>query len=149
MSQQNLYLITDRVRSTREGYDLTRLCPSIHPSICLSTPRGGGVPQPGPDGEGVVPWPGPGGGYPTLSNSHCTGWGVPLPGGNLPGQGLPLLGGTPPWVPPQSNLPGGTPPWVPPSDLVRNPTSGNPPPWDLRGYPCWGGYPTSVTRWST
>ena len=31
------FFITDRVRSTREGYVLTRVCPSIHPSICLST----------------------------------------------------------------------------------------------------------------
>ena len=29
-------IITDRVRSTREGYVLTR----VWPSICLSTPRG-------------------------------------------------------------------------------------------------------------
>ena len=40
-------IVTDRVRSTREGYVLTRVCPSI----CLST-GGEGVPQPGPAGGG-------------------------------------------------------------------------------------------------
>ena len=51
-----LFFITDRVRSTREGYVLGRVCPSV----CLSTP-GGGYPSPGPGG---VPQPGPGG-YPS------------------------------------------------------------------------------------
>ena len=54
----------------REGNVFTRVCPSIHPSICLST--SGGVPRPGPGGG--VPQPGPAGGYP--------------------------CGGTPPQVPP-------------------------------------------------
>ena len=41
-------LITDRVRSMREGSVLTPVCPSI----CLSTPTGGGGTQPGQDGGG-------------------------------------------------------------------------------------------------
>ena len=45
--------ITDRVRSSREGYVLTRVCPSVHN-------WGRGVPQPGPDGG--IPQPGPDGG---------------------------------------------------------------------------------------
>ena len=102
----------------REGYVLTRVCPSVCPHL------GGGVPQPGPDG-GVypsqgdtplwVPPVGPGhggtpaggvphlryplsdlaGGYPTL--------GTPPVG---PGWGVPLLGGTPPRVPLPSIGPG-------------------------------------------
>ena len=35
-------VITACVRSTREGNVLTRVCPSIHPQICLSTGRGSG-----------------------------------------------------------------------------------------------------------
>ena len=43
--------------------------------------------------------------------------------------GVPLPGGTPPWVPPvRPDLLGGTPPQVPPSDLAR-------------GYPCQGEVP--------
>ena len=68
-------IFTDRVRSTREGYVLTRVCPSI----CLSTGGWGvphlarGVPQPGParGAPGQVWWGGvpqggvpPGRGYP-------------------------------------------------------------------------------------
>ena len=100
----SILIITDRVRSTREGYVLTRVCPSV----CLSTPRG------------VTParsrW---GGGTPAKSR-----WGVPC-------QGVPLLEGTPPQVPPIEPgwgvlLPEGTPLWVPPSGLA------------------WQGYPPRV-----
>ena len=60
-----IVLITDRVRSTREGYVVTRVCPSV----CLSTGGGfpsqiqpGGVPQPGL-ARGYPTWPGEG--YPS------------------------------------------------------------------------------------
>ena len=64
----------------REGNVFTRVCPSIHPSVCPHW-LGGGVPQPGPDGRGV-PQPGPDGGplprgYPTLGTPHWTWPGVP------------------------------------------------------------------------
>ena len=97
----------------REGYVLTRVCPSV----CLH----------------LV-------GYPSqvqLGGTHLgyllvrLGWGVPCWGGTplwvppvRPGWGVPLLGGypirgTPPQVPPSQTWPGGypaggTPPWVPP-----------------------------------
>ena len=57
-------IFTDRVRSTREGYVLTR--------VCVSTPRG--VPQPGPDGGGY---------HSQVQPPIRPGWGVPLPGGPL------------------------------------------------------------------
>ena len=46
--------VTDCVRSTREGYVLTRVCPSVCPQVggYLARSRRG------------TPWPGPGGGYP-------------------------------------------------------------------------------------
>ena len=50
------YLPTEYV-VRQEGYVLTRVCPSIHPSVCLST---GGYPRPGPAGGGVPAF----GGYP-------------------------------------------------------------------------------------
>ena len=62
-------IFTDRVRSTREGYVLTRVCPSVCPHLR-------GVPWPGPAG-------GVSGGYPTLGTtpSDLAGgvprWGVP------------------------------------------------------------------------
>ena len=59
-----LNIFTDRVRSTREGYVLTRVCPSVH--------TGGGDPSQVQVGGGypcqVQPWIPPlvraGGGYP-------------------------------------------------------------------------------------
>ena len=86
MRQILFTFITDRVRSTREGYVLTRVCPSIRLSVHRGgTPPGrGGVPQPGPAG-GV---PGPGsdqGGTPARSMGGLqpgpTGWGIPRRGG--------------------------------------------------------------------
>ena len=78
--------ITDRVRSTRECYVLTRVCPSTHPSVCphlggypgqVQT-GGGGYPSqvqaggtPARSRQGV-PQPGPAGGYPTLGTPHQT-----------------------------------------------------------------------------
>ena len=136
-----LDIFTDRVRSTREGYVLTRVCPCIHPpSVCLSTPGGGGVLHPGPDGGGGVPWPGPGRGVP-MPRGHST--------SGTPGQTWP--GGTPARVvpPPPSDLAGGT-------LLGGTPTGGTPargyptsytPPSDLAEGGSW--YPTSVNRWST
>ena len=38
----DLIHFTDRLRSTRESYVLTRVCPSIHPSVCPHL--GGGDP---------------------------------------------------------------------------------------------------------
>ena len=126
---QNLLtrIITDRVRSTRESYLLTRVCPSIHLSV--HTWGGGGVPQPGADGEGGTQ-PGLGGGYPT-SGTLTVG----------PGQGGTPAGGTPPWVPPWTwqgvPLLGGIPPRVAPtpSDLGGTPPVG----------PGKGGTPPQVT----
>ena len=85
-------IFTDRVRSTREGNVFS-----------LSTPGGGGVPEPGPAGGE------------TLMGGVAR-WGVPhlrYP----PGQTWP--GGTPPRVPPHQTWlggtpAGGTPPRVPP-----------------------------------
>ena len=118
------WIITDRVRSTREGYVLTRVCPSI----CLSTP-GGGYPSQIQMGVPLLK------GYPTLS--------TPPP--------FYLVGGTPPQVPPPSIRPGwGVPPPPPPSDLAGgyprpggNPPQVTPPPphqtWPEGGYPTSGG----------
>ena len=77
-----ILIFTDRVRSTREDYVLTRVCPSIHPSVCPHL--GGGYP--GQVGRGGV----------TPARSS---WveGVPLPGGTLP------------QVPPWQTWPGGYP----------------------------------------
>ena len=122
-------IITDRVRSTREGYVLTRVCPSI----CLSTPRGtparsrwgyptsgtphqtwlGGYPDQGVPHLGYPPVrPGqgyPNRGYPTSGTSPVRpGQGVPLlgyPHQTWPGE-VPHQGGTPPQVPPPSDLAG-------------------------------------------
>ena len=101
--------------------------PFIHPSVCLSTPGGGGgVPQPGPDGGGEgtsarsrqgVPLPG---GYPTSGTLPVgPGWGG-YPCQGYPTEGVPLLEvphlGYPPVGPgrgvhhlryPPSDLPGG------------------------------------------
>ena len=88
----------------REGNVLTRVCPSIHPSICLST-VGGGVPIShnalqhfpechGAAGGGTLPGPAGGG---TLAGGTLAG-GVPWPGGTLaggyPGREYPGWGGT-------------------------------------------------------
>ena len=87
----------------REGNVLTRVCPSIHPSICLSIPRG--VPWPGPAGarggdpsqvqlggypaRGYPPWVHPlldlargtpMGMYPSWVSPIIPGWGVPQQG---------------------------------------------------------------------
>ena len=84
-----IYIFTDRVRSTTEGNVFTRVCPSIHPSVCpqggggvphlagdypSQVHLGGGVPRPGPDGGGD-PQSGPDRGYPGRSSR-----GVPLVG---------------------------------------------------------------------
>ena len=79
-------LVTDRVRSTREGYVLARVCPSIHPSIC---PHLGGVPPPGPAGgvprqERDTPM-----GVPHLGYPHQT-WPGGTPTGGYPTSGTPL-----------------------------------------------------------
>ena len=64
-------IFTDRVRSTREGYVLTRVCPSV----CQSTPSGGGgYPSQVQLGEG---------GYPCRGVPHLR---YPLV---RPGQGVP------------------------------------------------------------
>ena len=103
-------IVTDRVRSTREGYVLTRVCPSIHPSVCPHL-GGGGTPARSRQREypSQVQVEGtPTGGYPTSGTPHQT-W----PGGTRPG-GYPTSG-TPPVRPGQGGtLTGGTPPQVPP-----------------------------------
>ena len=122
----DLVLITDRVRSTREGYVLTRVCPSIHPSVCpylggtSARSRQGWVPQPGPgmsypDG-GTPPWvphqtwlgDTPTGGVPLL---HWT-WPGAYPDGVYPTLDTPSVWYPPP--PPHRTWMGGNPPWVPP-----------------------------------
>ena len=133
--QKLIYLPTAYV-VRREGNVLTRVCPSIHPSICLSTPKGGGG----------------GGGKLNSLKSPCmrpclasftissiqSRWGVPDQGGwGYPDWGGTLTqGGTPPQVPPVrpgcGYLMGGTPPQVPPSDLDGE-------------YPAWGGTPLWLT----
>ena len=67
----------------REGNVFTCVCPSIHPSNCLST-LGGGVPQPGPGwgwypSQGGTQWGVPHLRYPPLDLAGGVGWGVPLP----------------------------------------------------------------------
>ena len=93
----------------REGYVLTRVCPSV----CLSTP--GGVPWPGPDGRGGTPARSSEG-YP-LGTPHQTWPGVSLLGGvphlryppsDLAGR-VPLPGGYPTSGTPHQIWPGGTP----------------------------------------
>ena len=121
----------------REGYVLTRVCPSVCPH-----PGGGGTLARSSEG------------YPTSGTPSQTLLGVPQPGGYptsgtpiRPGQGYPTLGTTPP-----SDLAGGIPHlWYhPPSDLAGgNPNGGYPtlgtPQLDLAGgYPDRG-YPTSGT----
>ena len=128
--------ITDRVRSTREGYVLTRVCPSIHPPVCLSTLGGGGGTPARSRWGGQVPQPGPTGGYPTSGTSHRA-W---------PGEGVPLLEGTPPQVPPIR--PGGGTPGGGVPHLRFSPVG---PGWggvSHLGYPLVGpgwGYPTRGT----
>ena len=109
-------MFTDRVRSTREGYVLTRICPSV----CLSTGgypgqvqmggtparSDGGVPQPGPTGTwgGVPPagmgYPKPGltGGILARSDRGVPEVGYPLAGMGYPKPGLRVdtQGGVPP-----------------------------------------------------
>ena len=158
-----MVIITDRVRSTREGNVLTRVCPSI----CLSTPGGypsqvqaGGTPARSDQG---VPLPG---GYPTSGTplSDLVGRGThlrypPIRPGR--GRGYPCWGGTPPWVPHCQTWLGGTPAQ---GGTLPGTTSGTPigPGWGvpllggtpphvppppnqtwLGGYLCQGGYPTS------
>ena len=79
-------IITDRVRSTREGYVLTRVCPSIRPSVHKGR---GGVPQPGPDR-----------GVPQLGVPPGQGWGTSQQGGtSLARMGYPPPAGVPPPLP--------------------------------------------------
>ena len=105
-------VITARVRSTREGNVLTRVCPSVCPQ--------GGYPYPimlcnisqNAMGQlGGVPCQVQLGGYPARSSpGGYPGWGVPWPGG-YPGRGGTLAGGTlaggVPW--PGGTLAGGVP----------------------------------------
>ena len=129
LKKWNLIIFTEPVRSTREGYVLTRVCPSIILSV---HPWGGGYPS--QVHVGRVP-------HPTLGTPPIR-----------PGQGVSLLG-----VPQQGELPlpGGYPTsGTPLLDLARvypqatpaggYPSSGTPirPCW---GYPCQRGYPTLGT----
>ena len=138
------YIFTDRVRSTREGYVLTRVCLSVH--------TWGGTPARSRRGGGT--WPGPGMGVPHLRYppSDLAGG---TPAGGYPTSGTPLsdlAGSTPAGVPhlryPPSDLAGGTPARGYPTSgtspcltwLVGYPTSGTPirPGW---GYPTLGSPP--------
>ena len=72
--------ITARVRSTREGNVLTRVCPSIHPSVC---PQGGGGVRSSRGGRGGS---GPAGGEGWVSRGGGggqLGGGVGQPGGGV------------------------------------------------------------------
>ena len=128
----------------REGNVFTRVCPSIHPSVC---------PHRGGDPARCSRWGG-GGGYPSQVQAGGTParsrweWGTwPGPGGGYPSQVQ--AGGTPPQVPPHQTwlggtLMGGTPPWVPP---IRPgwgvPQAGGASPWVPPHHQTWlGGYPT-------
>ena len=90
MSDLKKIIFTARVRSTREGNVLTRVCLSVHGGgylypimLCNISQNAMGQPTlPGPAGGGTMLG---GGGYP--------GWGLPWLGGTLLG-GLPWLGGT-------------------------------------------------------
>ena len=115
----NPVLITDRVRSTREGNVLIRVCPSIHPSIHLS----------------VHIW---GGG--TRARSR----GYPARGRTLPGY---LTSGTAPSDLAGGYFARGTPPWVPPVRPGQRgyPSRGYPPVGPGQGGTLLGGYPTSGT----
>ena len=152
-----LIFITDRERSTREGYVLTHVCPAIHPSVPLSVHTWGGGGTPARSRRGV-PQPGPDGGYPTLGTPPVRpGQGVPcrgvpcrgypslstppsdLAGGTLLGSSI-LLGGTLPGVchlgyPSHRTWLGGT--------LLGDPTSGTPSHQIWPGGPGREGYPTS------
>ena len=102
--EHDLSFITDRVRSTREGYVLTHVCPSIHPSVCWYPPArssqgqgtparsrwggGGGSPARSSWGGGVTHLARGG----TLARSRQ---GVPR-GTHQPGMGYPMAGVQPP-----------------------------------------------------
>ena len=157
--------VTDRVRSTREGYVLTRVCLSVHTwgGTPARSRRGGGYPsqvQVGgypsqvQAGGGGVPQPGPGkGGCPSQVQVGGPHLGYPpsdLAGGGLPQWGVPHLRyppirpgqGVPQWGIPQRGVPHLG---YPPSDLARGVPHLRYPPSDLaRGYPN-GGYLTSGT----
>ena len=104
-------LVTDRVRSTREGYVLTRVCPSVHNRGGGGTPARSnwGVLQLAGGGAGRVPQPGSveGVGYPSRVQM-----------GRYPGQVHPGGGGYPGQV------------WrgIPWPGLIPLPTQGVPPP---------------------
>ena len=132
---ENVALLPTAYVVRREGYVLTRVCPSVCSHL------GGGLPRPGPGGGGGVPQPGPFWG------------GVLLPGGlHLPG-GYPLPVGTPLRVPPSDLAEGGGGYCMPGGYCLLGsyPTSGNTPrqTWPggyplLGGSPCWGGTPPRV-----
>ena len=123
---------TDRVRSTREGYVLTRVCPSVilH-SVCPHLGGGGGYPSQA-QLEGGYSSQVQAGGYPSQVWGGGGG-GVSQPG---PDRGV--------WGYPTSG--------IPPSDLARGYPDGGTPPWVLHpvtpgcgGTPMGGGTPQSST----
>ena len=136
-------IFTARVRSTREGNVLTRVCPSI----ILSVHRGGGVSishnalQHFPECHEVGGYPGQ---VPPLTGYPPRG----VPGSGTPPGGVPRSG-TPPWGGTRvRSPPGGYPGQVPPrpgtppggGTRVRYPPGGVP----GSGTPPWGGYPGQV-----
>ena len=141
----HIYVITARVRSTREGNVLTSVCPSIHPSVC---PRGGypypimlcNISQNAMRQRGGTWTPPPGG----------------VPGSGTPPRGVPRppRGGTRVRYPPGGYLdpPGGVPGSGTPQGVPGPPWGGylgQVPP--LGGvtrvrYPPRGGYPGRTTE---
>ena len=154
-------IITARVRSTREGNALTRVCPSINLSVhrggypypimlcnisqnAMRQRRGGTRTPPGGTWvrypPGGVPGSGtPRGGYPgQVPPGGYPGQVPPLPPrGGYPGQVPPPPGGYPGQVPPSPR--GGYPGQVPPSPRGGYP--GQVPPGGVPGSGTPGGYP--------
>ena len=170
------FVITARVRSTREGNVLTSVCPSIHPSVhrggypypimlCnisqnamrqrgrtqSGTPQGGTRPPGGyPDPPGGYPDPPGGSGYPPGGSGYPPGGpGTPPGGPGTPPGGLGTpLGGSGVRVPPW----GGSRVRYPPGGGVRYPPgggtqSGTPPGQDRRStHYTAGGMPLAFTQ---
>ena len=112
-------LITARVRSTREGNVLTRVCLSVHRGLPVSRNALQHFPECHRAAGGGGTLPGPVGGYPARSSQGG------YPAGGYPARGYPGWGGT---------LAGGYPGWGVPWLGV---------PWP--GVPCLGGYPVRTT----
>ena len=141
------FLFTDRVRSTREGYVLTRVCLSVHTwGGTVVRFSQWGVPKPGPGGGGYPSQLQLVGGY--LSQVQAGGYPSQVQTGGYPSQVQ--VGGTLMGYPTSGTLPvrpsRGVPWWgvphlryPPPSDLARS----------EGGIPQQGGTPPSSTWYAT